>query len=185
VTPVIETPRLLLRSFRDGDAGDVYNYAKDPRVGPIAGWPPHKSVEESREIIRTVFSLPGVFAMEVKADGCAAGSVGFVGRHPAGERPDCPDNEIGYGLNPDYWGRGLMPEAVEAVLRYGFTVLGYKRIWCGHYAGNWRSKRVISKCGFHYQFSCTEEVEEMGEIRQTYHYMQTMEEWCERVLGTL
>jgi len=185
VTPVIETPRLLLRPFRETDAADVYEYAKDPRVGPIAGWPPHRSVGESREIIRTVFSMPGVFAMEVKADGHAAGSVGFVGRHPAGELPGCPDNEIGYGLNPAYWGRGLMPEAVEAVLQYGFTVLGYKRIWCGHYAGNWRSRRVISKCGFRYQFSRPEVVEEMGEIRQTYFYMQTMEEWRERVLGAL
>ena len=55
--PVLETPRLLLRPFRDEDAEDVYHYARDPRVGPIAGWPPHKSLEESREVIRSVFSL--------------------------------------------------------------------------------------------------------------------------------
>ena len=63
---ILETRRLRLRPFRDDDAADVYDYARDPRVGPIAGWQPHTSVEESREIIRTVFSAPGVFAMELK-----------------------------------------------------------------------------------------------------------------------
>lgn len=173
----IETPRLLLRPFTDADAPDVFDYAKDPRVGPIAGWQPHKTIEESREIIRTVFSLPGIFAMELKGCGRSVGSVGFVDRHPAGALPACPDNEIGYGLHPDFWGRGLMPEAVNAVLEYGFTELDYQRIWCGHYAANWRSDRVICKCGFHYAFSFTEFVEPMGECRQTYNYVQTREEW--------
>ena len=79
MTPVIETPRLLLRPFQDADAADVYRYAQDPAVGPVAGWPPHQSVEESREIIRTVFSAPDVFAMELKATSAVIGSVGFVG----------------------------------------------------------------------------------------------------------
>lgn len=176
----IETARLRLRPFTQDDAQDVFSYASDSRVGPIAGWPPHKSLDESREIIRTVFSLPGVFAMELKENGVAVGSAGFVGRHPAGEFPDCPDDEIGYGLHPDYWGQGLIPEAVNALVEYGFTTLGYQRIWCGHYGGNWRSDRVIRKCGFRYQFSYTEFVEDMNESRQTYHFMQTREEWAAR-----
>lgn len=179
----IETPRLRLRPFRDSDADDVYAYAKDPRVGPIAGWPAHQSLEESREIIRTVFSAPGVFAMELKESGRAVGSVGFVGGHPAGE--GCPDDEVGYALSPALWGRGLMPEAVEAVLEYGFVELGLKRIWCGHYAGNWRSDRVIEKCGFRFQFARPTDVDLLGEIRQTYFYVLTKENWCERVSGAI
>lgn len=181
----LETPRLILRPFTENDAEDLYAYASDPRVGPIAGWQPHKNVEESREIIRTIFSLPGIFAMELKENGRALGSVGFVGNHPAGETSACPDDEIGYGLHPAFWGRGLVPEAVEAVLEYGFTQLGYQRIWCGHYAGNWRSCRAMTKCGFRYQFSKTEFVEEVGETRQTYFYLQTKEAWRERVSGAL
>ena len=91
MTPVIETPRLLLRPFQDADAADVYRYAQDPAVGPVAGWPPHQSVEESREIIRTVFSAPDVFAMELQETSAVIGSVGIVGSHPAGEH--CPDDE--------------------------------------------------------------------------------------------
>ncbi len=60
-------------------------------MGPVAGWPPHQSVEESREIIRTVFSAPDVFAMELKETSAVIGSVGFVGSHPAGEH--CPDDD--------------------------------------------------------------------------------------------
>ena len=179
----LETARLRLRPFRDSDAADVYSYARDPRVGPIAGWPPHQSVDESLEIIHIVFSTPGVFAMELKETGTVIGSVGFVGNHPAGEFTDCPDDEIGYPLSPAFWGRGLMPEAVDAVLEYGFTELGLQRIWCGHYAGNWRSKRVMEKCGFRYQFSRTEFVKLVGETRQSYFYLLTKEGWRERVSG--
>ena len=60
---ILTTPRLLLRPFEEGDAAELYDYARDPRVGPIAGWPPHTSVENSREIIRTVFSAHNVFAV--------------------------------------------------------------------------------------------------------------------------
>ena len=182
---ILETARLRLRPFRDSDAADVYDYARDPRVGPIAGWLPHQSVEESREIIRTVFSAPGVFAMEQKGSGTVIGSVGFVGNHPAGRFPECSDDEIGYALHPSFWGGGLVPEAVKAVLEYGFTELDFQRIWCGHYAGNWRSKRAMEKCGFHYQFSRTEFVRLVGETRQSYFYLLTKESWRERISGAL
>ena len=65
MTPVIETPRLLLRPYRDADAADLYAYSRDPRVGVIAGWQPHRSEEESLYFIRTVFSAPDVFALEL------------------------------------------------------------------------------------------------------------------------
>ena len=179
------TPRLRLRPFADSDAADVYAYAQDPRVGPIAGWPPHHSKAESLEIIRTVFSVPNVFAMELRETGRVIGSVGFIGSHPAGVLPNCPDDEAGYALSPACWGLGLMPEAVKAVLEYGFTEVGLQRIWCGHYAGNWRSKRVMEKCGFRYQFSRTEFVKLMGETRQSYFYVLTKESWRERVSGAI
>ena len=97
---VLETPRLSLRPFRELDAEDLYAYARDPRVGPIAGWPIRESPEESREIIRTVFSAPNVFALELRETGRVVGSAGLVGRHPAGEISGCPDDEIGYALSP-------------------------------------------------------------------------------------
>ena len=118
---ILHTPRMILRPFTVQDTCDVYAYARDPRVGPIAGWPAHQSYFESWDIVRTVFSQSGVFAMELRENHKVIGSIGFVGGHPAGELPDCPDDEIGYALSAAFWGRGLVPEALEAVLRYGFT----------------------------------------------------------------
>ena len=182
---VLETPRLRLRPFTAEDSADVYAYARDPAVGPPAGWPPHESYMESWYIIQTVFSQPHVFAMELKEKRKVIGSIGFVGGHPAGEHLDCPDDEIGYALSRAFWGLGLTGEAMAAVERYGFEMLGLRRIWCAHYAGNWRSRRVMEKRGFQFRFARPTDVELMHEVRQTYFYELTEERWRERVSGAL
>ena len=78
---VLETDRLILRPWRETDAEALFKYASDPDVGPRAGWPPHKSVEESLEIIRTVFSAEGMWAVELKETGEAIGCVGNLRHH--------------------------------------------------------------------------------------------------------
>jgi len=171
----LETERLILRPFAEGDAADLYEYARDPRVGPAAGWPVHKSVEESREIIRTVFAAEDTFAVVDKPSGKVIGSAGFVHRHRT-ELPG-PDDEIGYALSPACWGRGLIPEAVRELLRYGFEDLGLETIWCGHYDFNAKSRRVVEKCGFLYRFTEKTWVELMGEERTELHYALTRKDW--------
>lgn len=172
---ILETKRLILRPFEEKDAADLYEYARDPRVGPDAGWPPHKSLEESREIISTVFAAPNVFALVDKESGKVIGSAGFVGRHQ--DSLPTPDDEIGYALSPAFWGRGLVPEAVSELLRYGFEDLNLATIWCGHYDFNAKSRRVVEKCGFLYRFTNESYVELMGETRTELHYALTKEEW--------
>ena len=172
---ILETKRLLLRPFCESDAEDVYDYARDPQVGPVAGWPPHKSVEESRQTIQTVFHSPHVFAMVDKSSGRVIGSVGLVNRHYGD--PPLPDDEMGYALGAAYWGRGLATEAALTVMEYCFTEHGLQTLWCGHYDGNERSRRVIEKCGFRYRFSCWENVELMNERRKSHFYALTKREW--------
>ncbi len=171
----LETKRLVLRPFLDTDAEDVYAYAQDPRVGPAAGWPPHTSLENSLEIVRTVFAAPNVFAVVDKESGKVIGSAGFVGRHRT-ELPG-PDEELGYALSPAFWGRGLMTEAARELLRFGFKDLNLSTVWCNHYDGNARSKRVIEKCGFQYRFSREERVELMNECRLTHFYALDRSGW--------
>ena len=146
----LKTKRLLLRRWEDGDAEDLFEYAKDPDVGPIAGWPPHRSVEESREIIRNVLSGPECYAICLKDDGRAIGAIELM-RHTAlvGGDGEC---ELGYWLGKPFWGRGIMPEAARALLRRAFEDLGMAKVWCGYYEGNLKSKRVQEKCGFRPEF---------------------------------
>ncbi|MCI2105728.1 MAG: GNAT family N-acetyltransferase [Intestinimonas sp.] len=171
----LETERLILRPFKDEDAADVYEYARDPRVGPPAGWPPHRDQDESLQIIRTVFAAPGVAAVVLKENGKVIGSAGFTDRHKV-EQP-APNDELGYAMNPAFWGRGLMPEAARELLRYGFETLGLAAVCCSYYDDNNKSRRVIEKCGFTYTESIRSQVELLNEVRTEHCYLLTKKEW--------
>lgn len=146
----LETKRLILRRWEESDAEDLYRYASDPDVGPIAGWAVHTSADYSREIIRTVLSAPETYAVVLKETGRPVGSIGLmIGKASNIGLPDT-DGEIGYWIGVPYWGQGLIPEAVREMLRYGFEELQLDTIWCGYFDGNNKSKRVQEKCGFHY-----------------------------------
>lgn len=142
----METQRLILRPWTENDAESLYNYAKDPAIGPIAGWPPHTSVENSREIIRDILSAPETYAVVLKETNEPIGSVGIMfadGVHSADMQDG--DAEIGYWIGVPYWGQGLIPEAVQRLLKRCFVELDVKRVWCGHYDGNIKSRRVMEK----------------------------------------
>ena len=172
---ILETERLILRPWREEDADDLYTYASDPDIGPPAGWPPHTSVENSREIIRTVLSAPDTFAVCLKENGMPIGSIGFH-RKDLAEAGD--EYELGYWIGKLYWGKGLIPEASREMLRYAFEDLKMNRIWCGYYDGNEKSRRVQEKLGFVYQRK-TEgiEVSLLGEIRTGHSNLMTKERW--------
>lgn len=152
------TRRLHLRPWRDEDAEILYEYARDPAVGPIAGWPPHTSVENSREIIRGVLSEPETYAVCLKEDDRPVGSAGLmIGKASNLDIPDT-EGEVGYWIGVPFWGQGLIPEAVRELLRYGFQNLGLEKIWCAYFDGNTRSKRVQEKCGFSYHHTTPEKI---------------------------
>lgn len=146
--PTLTTERMILRPWRETDAEALYEYAKDERVGPIAGWPVHRSVEESREIIRTVFAQEGVFAVTLKGQDKAIGCIGVIrgakSNFPIGE----DEGEISYWLGVPFWGQGLIPEAMREVIRHAFEELNLTNLWCGYFDGNEQSKRAQEKCGF-------------------------------------
>ena len=147
---ILETPRLLLRPWEETDALDLFEYAKDPQVGPIAGWPAHKTVQDSLDTIRTVFSVPYVFAVVPKEVGKTVGAISLqLGSNSNFPLPDT-EGEIGYWIGVPYWGQGYIPEAVKELLRWGFADLHLDKIWCGYFEGNQKSRRVQEKCGFTY-----------------------------------
>lgn len=172
------TERLHLRPWKESDAESLYEYAKNPEVGPIAGWPVHTGVENSLEIIRNVLSADETYAVCLKEDDKAIGSIGLF--HPSQSKAKNVEEEweIGYWIGVPFWGQGLIPEAVRRLQKHAFEELGCKTLWCVFYDGNEKSKRCMEKCGFH--FDHTEENKPcvlMGDIR-TEHYMKlTKEEW--------
>lgn len=170
----IETARLVLRPWREDDAEALFEYAKDPRVGPAAGWPPHTSVENSLEVLKTVLITEGNFAVTLKGDNTPIGSVGFKETTAPGHGGE---TEIGYWIAVPFWGRGLIPEAVHALLCEAFLVQGLPVVWCGHYEGNDKSRRVIEKSGFRFAFKCEAEVPLLGEKRVERYYTITKEDF--------
>lgn len=149
----LETERLILRPWNETDAEELYRYAKDDRVGPIAGWPVHTSVENSREIILTVLSKEGTYAVLLKETGQLAGSIGLMIGKESNLVITDSEAEIGYWIGVPFWGQGLIPEAVSELVRYAFEELKLDKLWCGYFDGNDKSRRVQEKCGFIYHHS--------------------------------
>lgn len=145
----IETPRLILRPWQESDLVDFYEYARVDGVGQMCGWLPHKDLEESKMILSMFIGEKKTFALELKENHKVIGSIGLETRDAdLGIPEDFMGREIGYVLNKDYWGRGLMPEAVQAVIGHCFDVLKLDYVTCGHFHRNDRSRRVIEKTGF-------------------------------------
>ena len=175
---ILDTERLILRQWKESDAESLFEYAKDPDVGPIAGWPPHKSVEESREVIKNVFNGPECYAICEKNSDKAIGAIELKlkGHTDMTERDD--ECELGYWLGKPFWGRGYMPEAAREVICHGFEDLGMTTIWCGYWEGNVKSKRVQEKVGFVYHHTCdTVSVPLMNDIRVGHTNYMTKEQW--------
>lgn len=179
----MQTERLILRSWQESDAESLYKYAKDPDVGPIAGWPVHTSVENSLEIIKTVLSADGTYAVCLKSDNKAIGSVGLtVGKASNLNLPDT-EGEIGYWIGVPFWGQGLIPEAVKEMIRHGFEDLKLEKIWCMCFDGNIKSKRVQEKCGFVYHHTDKDiHWKLMDDIRTEHITCIRREEWIEGAL---
>lgn len=172
---ILETERLILRPWDEADAEECYKHAKDPRVGPIAGWREHTDVENSRQVIRDVLMAPEIYAIVLKETGLPVGSIGLH-HNDLAEKDD--EAELGYWLAVPYWGRELAPEAARELLRHAFEDLRLARVWCCYYDGNEKSKRVQEKLGFKYQWTNESvPVPVLGETRIGHVNLMTREEW--------
>ena len=175
---MLKTERLILRRWEDGDAESLFEYAADPDVGPIAGWPPHQSIEESRDVIKNVFNGKEAYAICLKTDDRAIGAIELKlnGHTDLTDRDD--ECELGYWLGKPFWGQGIMPEAVKEILRHAFEKIGMTKVWAGYYEGNLKSKRVQEKSGFRYQWKSEGvDVPLMHEKRTGHVSSMTKDQW--------
>lgn len=147
--PVVRTERLLLRPFVEEDADALFACCRNPELGDNAGWKPHETREESQAVLREVFlGKPTVWAVEECASGRLVGSVGLVA-DPRRENPEAL--MLGYWLDVEAWGRGLMREAAQAAIAQGFGLPGIATITVCCYPDNLRSKRLIERLGFRFE----------------------------------
>ena len=147
----LETDRLVLRPFSQDDLADFFEYASVEGVGEMAGWRHHESTEKTKEILDLFIKEDKTFAIVYKENNKVIGSLGIekYGMESAlTEFNEYLGREIGYVLSKDYWGMGLMPEAVNAVISYLFDVLDFDFLTCGYFDFNAQSRRVQEKCGF-------------------------------------
>ena len=145
---VLHTQRLTLRPWRQEDLLDFYEYASVDGVGQMAGWLPHSSMEESRMILDMFIREKKTFA--IVHEGKVIGSLG-VEEYEEDKLPEFAEKrgrELGFVLAKPYWGQGLMPEAVKAVIRYLLDEMGLDFLVCCHFTDNDQSRRVQEKCGF-------------------------------------
>lgn len=148
---IVETERLILRPFKHSDLSDLYEYASVEGVGEMAGWMHHKNAEESQTVLERFISNDRTFAIVFKENNKVIGSLGierYGMEKSLSEFFNYTGSELGFVLSKDYWGKGIMPEALMAVIDHLFNVLDLDFLTCGHYDFNIRSKRVQEKCGF-------------------------------------
>lgn len=147
----IETERLILRAFEQSDLDDFFEYASVKGVGERAGWKHHESKEESQQILNSFINHDKTFAIVLKENSKVIGSLGVeeYGMEDAlTEFLEYKGREIGYVLSKEYWGKGIMTEAVKAIINYLFNEINLDFLICGYYDFNNKSKRVQEKCGF-------------------------------------
>ncbi len=147
----IETERLILRPFKQSDLNDFFEYASVEGVGEMAGWQHHENKDISQRILDSFISEDKTFAICLKSNNKVIGSLGIEKyglEDKLTEFNNLKGREIGYVLSKDYWGQGLMPEAVKAIIDYLFVDLDFDFLTCGYFTFNNQSKRVQEKCGF-------------------------------------
>ncbi|MDY0209577.1 MAG: GNAT family protein [Bacilli bacterium] len=148
--PVLTTKRLILREIEDKDCYDMYEYACLSFIGPSAGWEPHESLSHTKNIIKLFkgkidYGQLGVFAIVLQESNKMIGTIelhSYIKGFKA---------ELGYTINPRYWGKGYAIEAAKVIIAWGFDYLELRRIECIMFCNNHQSVRVCEKLGLTFE----------------------------------
>ena len=147
---ILETDRLILRAWEITDLDDFFEYASVEGVGEKAGWEHHKSKDKSLEILKMFMEEKKVFAIVLKENQKAIGSIGIeeLGEELDKDLDNLSGRELGYVLNKDYWNKGIMTEAVSKVIDYCFNTLKLNFLMASYFNHNIASKKVLENLNF-------------------------------------
>ena len=156
---MIETERLIIRQIQESDVEDMFEYAQDEDTGPRAGWPPHKTIEDTRKIVNMWLEPNRTeknYSMIYKPDNKMIGTIGIV--HLNQKRKDASNIfanqlikegksifEIGTTLSKKYWSKGISTESLKAIIDYLFKNKGADVVLTLHYKENIASQKVQEK----------------------------------------
>ena len=146
----LTTARMTLRPWRQSDLEDFFEYASVEGVGQMAGWLPHKDIGETQKILDSFIEKKRTFALDYQGKVIGSLGVEYYSETESPELDSMRTRALGFVLSKDYWGRGLMPEAVNEVIRWLFEERKLDAILCAHFDWNTQSARVQQKCGFHF-----------------------------------
>lgn len=175
----IETERLLLRRIQPTDAPAMFDYGQRVEVASLAGFPVNQSLEEVRAFIEQDLQKAEeqaclrIYAICLKGDGRMIGTVNFT------KEIEEDIFEIGYVLHPDWWGQGLMPEAVGALIHHGFQAYHMRKIELVTYDSNHQSQRVAEKLGFQLEARLRQRKELDGHYHDKIVYGLLRDEWLQ------
>jgi ribosomal-protein-alanine N-acetyltransferase len=169
--PRIETERLILREISRTDTPAIFHNFSDPDVAKWFFDQPHTEIEQTAKFVDQFISdfeqgRALTWAITMKENNQCIGTCGY-GEIETGKR-----GEIGFDLAKEYWGQGLMGEALIPIITYGFSVLELSRVEAHTYSANIRARQLLEKLGF--------QLENVSE--DSHHYFVSKESW--RKLGS-
>lgn len=149
--PILETDRLLLRKLSMRDADDMFEYASHPEVAANVSWDHHRNINDSKNFLKMIIGyyeegIPSPWGLVYRENQKLIGTIGF---HVYSKNNFFA--EVGYALSMDYWNKGIMTEALEKVLDFGFSRMDLNRIEATCMLNNQASEKVMLKCGMKYE----------------------------------
>jgi ribosomal-protein-alanine N-acetyltransferase len=173
--PILRTERLLLRPLSDADAPALFAWQSDPEVARYVLWEAHRSIDDTLAFLRSVgdrYSRGEPFDWGIEHEGQLIGTIGlFDVRH------DLERAEVGYALARSHWGRGVMREAVAAVVQHGFDTLGFRRVVARAREPNVASQRLLLALGFVREGTLREDLYAKGQWWTNAYFGLLVGEW--------
>ena len=148
---MIETERLILRRFRENDIDDFFEVTSNKKVCDMSGWIYVEDKLSAQVILKHQIENPHEFAIVWKENNKVIGTIELKEYNKNFyTNMEVIDGamELSYLLSEDYWGKGIVPEAINAMMDYGFNTLQVPQILAGYFVNNPQSKRVQEKTGF-------------------------------------
>lgn len=150
IDEVIDTRRLILRPWTMDDAPELYILASNPNVGPACGWEPHKSIAETRMVLRNILIAPGSYAIVLKDAYTVIGAISLKFHRGASTRDDA-EPEVGFWIGEPFWGHHYAEEAARGILDCAFRLLDCVAVWGCYFDDNERASKVLNRLGFIYE----------------------------------